>query len=1183
MNSSPVSLIRRVRVLGVLTLAAALTTAAFNSTSAASHVGRLLGVASHADAATRPSAHARHSLSSAPALRRALEPAADSPFVTTDQTDYKPGDTVVIFGSGWAAGETVKLVIHEESTSREDKELSADADEYGNILNKEFSPTVENLGSSFTLTATGQSSGRTASTKFTDGGNMTYNQAGFSATVFSGPSSSTSASFTQNITAPAGNGNFRADALVTPTGVSQLPASWVTVTPSSRNFNTGNTNNAHTDSNSWNVNITPPANTPAGVYTATIFAVPNTASVQKGLGTAIQLTVSTDSAPPTTSLSAVDASSNPYSGVNFVSTAKVTITLTATDAGGSGVADTRYKVDNGQFKSYSGPFDIANEGLSVVTYFSVDNTGAQETAHFFTVKIDRTAPSISCGAADGQWHASDVSIPCTATDGGGQQKSGLANSSDASFSLSTNVPANTEDPNASTGSRQVCDAAGNCANAGPVGGNKVDKKAPTFDCAGASANWLGVDAVIPCTASDGGSGTSTTSFSLFTSVPAGTEDSNASTGSQQVCDAVGNCATAGPVTGNKIDKKAPVIACSGDDGSWHGSNVMLNCTATDGGSGLANPSDASFTLTTNVPNGTETSNASTGSHSVSDAVGNSAGAGPVGGIKVDLKAPTVNCDSPDGAWHGSDVGLVCTATDGGSGVNGSSSAALLTSVAAGVEDPNASTDSHVFTDNVGNAATAGPITGNKVDKKAPSANCDSADAAWHGDNVSIPCTASDGGSGLNNPSDAAFSLSTAVADGTEDSNASTGSRQVCDAVNNCSQAGPAGGIKVDRKSPEVSCGSADAVWHASDVSIPCTATDGGSGLANAGDASFSLSTSVPANTEDPNAPTDSRQVCDGVGHCSAAGPVSGNKVDKKPPTVTASAALANNSPYSAGAWTNQSVVVSYQCSDGGSGVASVDGPSTLSAEGANQSATGNCTDNVGNSAHATFSPVNIDKTAPTISASRSPAANGFGWNNTDVTASYTAGDALSGLTDPASGSFTFTTEGSNQSHAFTVHDQAGNTASATVSGVNIDKTAPNVTINAPTAGTYLLNQSVAASYSCGDGGNPPSGVDTCTGPVGNGAAFDTSSVGSHTFNVTAKDKAGNTYSKAVTYGVVYDWSGYLQPINLDGSSVFKLGSTVPVKFQAMCGTTPVSRGCPARRGTSAAAQRVIRRHPPWSV
>jgi hypothetical protein len=29
----------------------------------------------------------------------------------------------------------------------------------------------------------------------------------------------------------------------------------------------------------------------------------------------------------------------------------------------------------------------------------------------------------------------------------------------------------------------------------------------------------------------------------------------------------------------------------------------------------------------------------------------------------------------------------------------------------------------------------------------------------------------------------------------------------------------------------------------------------------------------------------------------------------------------------------------------------------------------------------------------------------------------------------------------------------------------------------------------------------------------------------------------------------YDWSGILQPVNADGSSIFKLGSTVPLKFQ----------------------------------
>ena len=47
------------------------------------------------------------------------------------------------------------------------------------------------------------------------------------------------------------------------------------------------------------------------------------------------------------------------------------------------------------------------------------------------------------------------------------------------------------------------------------------------------------------------------SFSLVTAVVAGTETANAGTDSRVVCDVAGLCATAGPFTGNKIDRKAP--------------------------------------------------------------------------------------------------------------------------------------------------------------------------------------------------------------------------------------------------------------------------------------------------------------------------------------------------------------------------------------------------------------------------------------------------------------------------------------------------------------------------------------------------------------------------------------------------------------------------------------------------
>ena len=57
---------------------------------------------------------------------------------------------------------------------------------------------------------------------------------------------------------------------------------------------------------------------------------------------------------------------------------------------------------------------------------------------------------------------------------------GLANPADASFSLVTSVGAGIETANASTDSRVVCDVEGNCATAGPIAGNKIDRKAPSI-------------------------------------------------------------------------------------------------------------------------------------------------------------------------------------------------------------------------------------------------------------------------------------------------------------------------------------------------------------------------------------------------------------------------------------------------------------------------------------------------------------------------------------------------------------------------------------------------------------------------------------------------------------------------------------------------------------------------------
>ena len=204
------------------------------------------------------------------------------------------------------------------------------------------------------------------------------------------------------------------------------------------------------------------------------------------------------------------------------------------------------------------------------------------------------------------------------------------------------------------------------------------------------------------------------------------------------------------MAGNKVDKKAPTLACGSADGAWHPDDVSIACTASDFGAGLANAADASFNLVTSVAANTETSSASTNSRTVADAVGHSATAGPITGNKVDRKAPAVNCGTADGEWHGGDATVACTASDGGSGLQdaGDASFDLVTDVPAGTETANASTDSRSVLDDVGNSSTAGPVAGNKVDKKAPVVVCGAADGIWHADNVSIHCTATDNGSGI---------------------------------------------------------------------------------------------------------------------------------------------------------------------------------------------------------------------------------------------------------------------------------------------------------------------------------------------------------------------------------------------------------------------------------------------------
>jgi hypothetical protein len=125
----------------------------------------------------------------------------------------------------------------------------------------------------------------------------------------------------------------------------------------------------------------------------------------------------------------------------------------------------------------------------------------------------------------------------------------------------------------------------------------------------------------------------------------------------------------------------------------------------------------------------------------------------------------------------------------------------------------------------------------------------------------------------------------------------------------------------DQTPPTITCAQPDGLWHAADVTVTCSATDAISGLDDAADATFTLSTSVPAGTETANASTGTRTVCDRRLNCTTAGPVTGFKIDKKAPAISITKP-ANGAGYTVG----EALMAAYTCTDGGSGETSCAGP-----------------------------------------------------------------------------------------------------------------------------------------------------------------------------------------------------------------------------------------------------------------
>ena len=283
-------------------------------------------------------------------------------------------------------------------------------------------------------------------------------------------------------------------------------------------------------------------------------------------------------------------------------------------------------------------------------------------------------------------------------------------------------------------------------------------------------------------------------------------------------------------------------------------------------------------------------------------------------------------------------------------------------------------------------------------------------------------------------------------------------------------------------------------------------------------------------------------------------------LDATKPTIIGSRTTANGA-----GWNNTDVIVTFSCTDTGTGASGIkscvaDGTSpasdhtTLSTEAANQSVSGTATDNADNTNTTTVDGINIDKTPPVIAFAGRTPANTNGWNNTNVILTWNCTDpGGSGVVDPTV-SQTLSAEGADQSAIGTCADLAGNTASGTHGGINIDKTAPTVSLaGGPSDGASYYFGSVPSAPTC-VASDALSGLDTCL--VSGGGT----TVGPHSYIATATDKAGNQATATHSYTVLaWALKGFYQPVDMGGVlNTVKGGSTVPLKFEVFAGATELT-------------------------
>jgi hypothetical protein len=280
--------------------------------------------------------------------------------IETNKDDYAPGEIIHVAGRGWSPNEIVHLFMTEAPDTHGDVSQDVTADSAGAFSIHYYDVQQHDLGVTFTLTATGQTSGSTATAVFTDG-SLSVDANGL-------PNSGGSRVFSPNadgslddatLNASINGSGAETDVLIdVRTGTSMSGTSVRTLGPG---VSYNPPPNGASFSRVWDGKNNSNVDVAEGVYTARIYSTAQALPVAPAEVTgARRAQLLVDRTPPV--LSAVQLTPNATTPG-----ASVTFTATATDAL-TPITDAEYRIDAGAWLTMTPtapPFNALSEGLTV--------------------------------------------------------------------------------------------------------------------------------------------------------------------------------------------------------------------------------------------------------------------------------------------------------------------------------------------------------------------------------------------------------------------------------------------------------------------------------------------------------------------------------------------------------------------------------------------------------------------------------------------------------------------------------------------------------------------------------------------------------------------------------------------------------------------------------------------------